>query len=314
MKFDYYYGEEADQFTFYRIPKILFTNPRLKHLSTDAKLLYGLMLDRMGLSVKNRWFDEYNRVYIIFTTEQIQEMMGSGDNKATKMMKELENKKQIERKRHGQGKAALIYVKNFVTEENGPDENRENHESEKQETSMKRENNDSRIVKTTSLESAKPRCSKTDMNETKESDTYPIPSICDSTSADRYDGMDKSIVKITRDYFTKTLCIEEMKMQNSDESTANLLDAILEILVDACTTTKQTIRIGGVEKPAEIVKGRLKKLNMFHIEYVMDCFDRSRTEIRNIRSYLLTALYNAPDTMDAYYAALVRSREGIGFC
>ena len=64
--FDYYYGNQAEQYSFYRIPKILFKDKTFKSLSTDAKVLYGLMLDRMGLSVKNRWFDDENKVYIIY--------------------------------------------------------------------------------------------------------------------------------------------------------------------------------------------------------------------------------------------------------
>ena len=71
MNFKYFYGTEADQFSFYRIPKALFTNDCFKELSSDAKILYGLMLDRMSLSIKNQWFDEENRAYIYFSIEDI---------------------------------------------------------------------------------------------------------------------------------------------------------------------------------------------------------------------------------------------------
>ena len=67
--FDYFRAYEAEQFSFYRIPKVLFTDEYFQDLSTDAKVLYGLMLDRMVLSKRNRWFDEEGRVYIIFTVE-----------------------------------------------------------------------------------------------------------------------------------------------------------------------------------------------------------------------------------------------------
>lgn len=75
MQFDYFYGSQAEQFSFYRIPKVLFTDPQFKPLSTDAKVLYGILLDRMSLSVKNHWLDEQSRVYIIFTTEEIMEAL-----------------------------------------------------------------------------------------------------------------------------------------------------------------------------------------------------------------------------------------------
>ena len=80
-QFDYYYGVEAEQFAFYRVPKILFKDERFKGLSSDAKLLYGLMLDRMSLSMKNGWLDETNRVYIYYTTEHIMDDLGCDNMK-----------------------------------------------------------------------------------------------------------------------------------------------------------------------------------------------------------------------------------------
>ena len=78
IQFDYFHGMEAEQYTFYRIPKILFTAECFKTISCEAKVLYGLLLDRMSLSIKNRWFDEEDRVYIIFTVEEIAELMNCG--------------------------------------------------------------------------------------------------------------------------------------------------------------------------------------------------------------------------------------------
>ena len=76
LKFDYYYGAEAEQFSFYRVPRLLIKDRRFKGLSSDAKLLYGLMLDRMALSMKNGWFDDENRAYIHYTVENIMEDLG----------------------------------------------------------------------------------------------------------------------------------------------------------------------------------------------------------------------------------------------
>ncbi len=95
IQFDYFRGMEAEQYNFYRIPKILFTAEFFKPLSCEAKVLYGLLLDRMSLSVKNRWFDEENRVYIIFTVEEIAELMNCGVQKAVKLLKELDAGKGI---------------------------------------------------------------------------------------------------------------------------------------------------------------------------------------------------------------------------
>ena len=107
---DYFYGGQADLFSFYRLPKALFVDPRFRGISAESKILYGLLLDRMGLSVKNDWTNDTGRVYIIFTTEEIMEALYCADNKATKLMKELEGVGLIERKRRGLGKPSLIYV------------------------------------------------------------------------------------------------------------------------------------------------------------------------------------------------------------
>ena len=119
VKFQYFQGEEAEQYTFYRIPKQLFTVDYFKSLSSDAKILYGLMLDRMSLSIKNNWFDDQNRAYIYFSIEDIVEYLGCGKNKAVKLMKELDTGTGIgliEKRRQGFGKANIIYVKKFMVE------------------------------------------------------------------------------------------------------------------------------------------------------------------------------------------------------
>lgn len=116
MSFDYFYGQQSDLFTFYRVPKVLFTEDCFWNVSTDAKLLYGILLDRMNLSARNGWLDEEGRVYIIFTIEEIKGALGCAEKKAVKLLDELEKKcGLIERKRQGLGKPNLIYVKNFIS-------------------------------------------------------------------------------------------------------------------------------------------------------------------------------------------------------
>ena len=109
MMLDYFYGQAGKLFSFYRIPKALFQEQRFQNLSTDAKTLYGILLDRMSLSVKNEWFDKQGRVFIIFTIEDVKRALCCADNKATKLLRELENFGLIERKRRGLGKPSLVY-------------------------------------------------------------------------------------------------------------------------------------------------------------------------------------------------------------
>ena len=118
INFDYYYGIEAEQFSFYRVPRLLIKDERFKGLSSDAKLLYGLMLDRMSLSMKNGWLDDENRAYIIYTVDAIMEDLGCSKPTCTKIMCELDSDNGIgliEKKRRGLGKPDIIYVKNFAS-------------------------------------------------------------------------------------------------------------------------------------------------------------------------------------------------------
>ena len=123
--FDYFYGREGDAFTFYRVPKLLFTDERFKGLSCEAKLAYGLMLDRMGLSLRNQWLDEDGKVYIIFHAEELAELLGCSRAKIFALMGELDSAGGvglIERKRFGLGKPSRIYVKNIFVIKDGEEE------------------------------------------------------------------------------------------------------------------------------------------------------------------------------------------------
>ena len=114
---DCFYVTEAEQYTFYRIPKVLFTDPGFRRITADAKILYGLMLDRMGLSIRNNWLDEQERVLIYFTLEEAMDVMCCGHNKAVSLFTELDKVGLIERKKQGQGRPTKIYVKNFIRKE-----------------------------------------------------------------------------------------------------------------------------------------------------------------------------------------------------
>lgn len=109
----YFKKNETKKYVFYKIPKALFTDDKYKSVSTDAKMLYGLLLDRMYLSARNGWVDRYGRVYQFFTIKQGQELLYLGHDKIIKLFGELETVGLIERKRQGQGKANIIYLKKF---------------------------------------------------------------------------------------------------------------------------------------------------------------------------------------------------------
>ena len=282
---DYFYGVQAEQFTFYRIPKVLFTDERYKNISVDAKTLYGILLDRMNLSAKNGWLDEKGRVYIIFTIEEIMKALGCADNKATKLLNELENKcGLIERKRQGLTKPNLIYVKNFIS---GPSEQR----------ILNRENHDSESPEITIQGPPKPRCSNTDSNHTENNDNHL------SFPSERTEENRSPLYSDYYSFFRERLDIDVICHDKPAE--ADLTEELLTLIVDTYCTSQKRIRIGRDDKPIEVVRSQFMKLNAEHIRLVVRGLHENRTKVKNIRQYLLSAIYNAPLTMSGYYTARV---------
>lgn len=304
ISFDYYYGDESSQFSFYRIPRQLVTGGGFKSLSTDAKLLYGLLLDRMGLSAKNGWYDELRRVYIYYTLDEIQEDLGCGHNKAVRLLAELDTGKGcglIERVKQGQGRPTIIYVKRFTTRQIPPQAPPpQDFPPPGSPDFPKEEVKSSQIGKSRLPETGSAEFPKGDGNYLKSIQTEPIqldPSIYppppNSRWMDRCDQREE--IKRRIDY--PILCTRF----DRDE-----LNEIVELMVDTLCSTSPTMRIGGGDISTAQVKERLSRLDSSHIEYVFDCLHRNTTQIRNIRAYLLTALYNAPATMNHYYQAEVQ--------
>ena len=274
---DYFYGQAGKLFSFYRIPKALFQEQRFQNLSTDAKTLYGILLDRMSLSVKNEWFDKQGRVFIIFTIEDVKRALCCADNKATKLLRELENFGLIERKRRGLGKPSLVYVKNFSSDlSNERVQNRENHESGS--------------PKNACQDPPKSRCNKNKKSKTERNNTNPILS-------DELEKMKNR--KLLEEYFSRSLEIELLlRLYPDDEDT---LYQIVDLLVDTCATNRKMLHIAGDDKPAEVVRSRFMKLNADHIRFVLKCLAETSSPIRNMKQYLLASLYNAPTTMQLSY-------------
>ena len=298
--YDYFYGPQADQFSFIRIPTVLFSKEDFKNISTDAKVLYGILLKRMDLSAKNGWLDKLGRVYIICTLDEIMETLNCGKQKAVKLREELESKGGlIERKRQGQGKPNLIYVKNFIRDV----DKSVDKPVEKQPAShfRKFENHTSGNVKTTRQEVRKSHGSNTDNNDTDMSYTEnPILSGWDG------DGISERLRYQV--YFRDQLELDHLLEQYPYER--DTLMEIFDLVVDTVCSKREYIRIAGDDKPKEVVKGRFMKLNSLHIGYVMDCMKENAADVRNIKQYLLAALYNAPGTISSYYQAKVNHNSG----
>ena len=286
MKYDYFYEEQSEQFVFYRVPKVLCTEEEFRKLSSDAKLLYGLLLDRVSLSQKNGWVDEDGRIYVVYTIENVKYALNCADKKATRLMVELEKHGLIERRLQGQGKPAVIYVKNFI------------HQSKQRFKTG--QNNDSGSAKITIQDSSKQRCNNTEFNNTDISETNLI--LSGDSDMDERDAY--------KQYFMEQLEYQALKQQYPYQ--CRELDEILDLLVDTVCSKSKTIRIAGDQKSLAVVKSQFMKLDYGHIQYVLDCMEKNGAEVRNIKQYLLAMLYNAPLTINNYYTAMFNNDRANG--
>ena len=388
IQFDYFTGMEAEQYSFYRVPKVLFTEPCFKALSCEAKVLYGLMLDRMSLSIKNRWLDSEDKVYIIFTVEEIAELMNCGTQKAVKLVKELDSNNGIgliEKKRLGLGKPNVIYVKNFMLRE-VPDQkpmdscadlqseqknyrkcadlqseqgnheecanlqseaenrektgtflncenhhsgvvkstiqdcvesqlqNGENHNSGMMKTTNQEfpesqfqngENHHSRIVEITKPEYPKSQSNNTDINKTENNETESSSILSNLICPEKEKTIDEIEQRNTyREIIRENISYECFR--NDTPHAREEVDELVELMVEVMVMPDQgKIRIAGEDKLVSLVKSQFMKLTHAHIEYVCLCLNKNTTKVGNIKSYLLTALYNSVLTINHYYQAEV---------
>ena len=342
MTFDYYYGAQAEQFNFIRIPKAMIVDPLFADLSVNAKLLYGVLLDRMNLSMKNRWFDSENRVYIIYQIAEIMEDFNFSKKTAVRYLNELENFGLVEKKRRGLGLPSLLYVKNFVVfqDHSEPDDTdfddvaEDDNLNENMETSRGIQGETSRGVRTytsrsVDMETSKgvqketlrgakselqevtkrgPLISKTNsnninINNTKESNNIlsnPIVKNAVDGMGREEESLFEKHTKMVKDNIDYDVLISRHYLEKS------MIDGMVNLIVETIISENDYIIISSTKFPKEAVKSRFSKLDISHIEYVLECMNHNTTNIKNIKKYLLAALYNAPTTIDSYYKARVQ--------
>lgn len=289
MDFDYFYGEQSEAFAFYRTPKLFFTDKRFKELSAEARILYGIMLDRMSLSVRNEWRDEEGKVFIYMTLDNVQETMGCARQKAVALIKELADFGLIEKKKQGLCKPSKIYVKNFVRVW------KSNYQEYESQTTGS--------VKIIPPEVWKSNSNNTEINNTEIINTDPILSAKD---VDKDEDERASYYE----YFRERLCFEALLHDHPYDK--DKLEEILELIVDTVCSKRKKIRIAGDDKPINVVKSSFMKLDYSHISYVLSCMEECSPDIRNIKQYMLAALYNAPMTIGNYYQAMYNNDHANG--
>ena len=317
ISFKYFYGNEADQYSFYRIPKVLFTSDYFKELSSDAKILYGLMLDRMSLSIKNQWFDDENRAYIYFSIEDIMELLNCGKNKAVKSMQELDDETGIgliEKRRQGFGKANIIYVKSFMISEvleEIPVVDKQKFK--KQTTDEKAENTE---VYKTNFKNSQKQTSRSP--ESKLQEVYISNPNNTNINNNNLSNTESNHIQSTEkrcDYDEKEIIQGYMELirENIDYDSLiavypleqSLIEGIYDLIVETVICGNDKILIASNWYPTELVKSKFLKLTYSHIEYVLESMRKTTSKIANIKKYMLAALFNAPTTIDGYYRAEV---------
>lgn len=348
IQFDYYYGIEAEQFSFYRVPRLLIKDVRFKGLSSDAKLLYGLMLDRMSLSMKNGWFDSENRAYIIYTVDNIAADLGCSKPTCTKIMRELDSDNGIgliEKKRRGLGKPDIIYVKNFtvmeekesVSTDASTEEKMFNFQKEKNLTSGNKES-ESQEVKDFEFQKQKNFTSGSKGSDDQEVKGFEFQKQKNFTSGSKRtepqevkgfapnytnynhinqnntdfnyinqsDSELKQGVDVMEDIHVYMEIIKENieyehHMKYDRGQAKELYEELFEVICEIVCVKRKTVKVGGIDYPYELVKSKFLKLRSSHLEYVMNCMQETTTKIANIKSYMITALFNASSTISHYY-------------
>ena len=282
MIFNYIYGEQSEAFSFYRTPQIFYTDERFRCLSSDAKTLYGILLDRVSLSRKNGWLDDEGRVFVYMTVRSIETALGCAHQKACGLLAELEEFGLIERVKQHLCKPDHIYVKNFIQVWNS--------------NARRYENQTTEGMKFTPTEVCKSYSNNIDSNNNESNNTNPIISVGDEdTDADEREAYRKLLYRNLE---------PEVLYERYPYDRENI-DAVFDLMLDVISSKRKTIRIAGDDKPAQVVRSQLLKLNMKHLEYILECMKNNTSEVRNIKQYMLAMIYNAPMTMNSYYEQML---------
>lgn len=310
-EFDYYYGAESEQFSFVRVPRVLFTDKEhFGGLSNEAKLLYGLLLERMSLSRKNNWIDKHNRVYIIFPVEEIEEILDVGHEKALNLLKELDDQSGIglvKKKRRGLGLPSILYVKNFIVKgEQNTDcvptsRSLENGIQEVGKTDIKKsENQTSANPKNRLLEVRNSDSNNIDINNTDMSYTYDQSISLSQAGFQNFspgaDGLIDGIDRNTVEEEVKKQIDYDCLISHPDSSVAQMAEEIKDLMVDVLCGERSVVS-EGKRVSEETAKSAYRKITFDHVQYVMKSLVSYPDKISRIDRFLTASLFNSVYTL-----------------
>lgn len=332
----YYYGEDVLSKSFLILPKELVFTESLAKMSAKSKILYCVLRERLILSARNNWKDENGRIYLIYSIEKMAQDLFYSRATIMRMMDELENLGLIERRKQGLGKPNLVYLCNSETIAellSGADieiEEWEQGETEHRLTCQICNPEESRIEQQEQIESEDRATDQQYQNWQSQNQNDPMT--CQICNFQKYQDCNSNNTEYKKNNRYKHLsimytvnhsrvqdrwmdrdCVEaffrkkwEYDVLLQDGADADLLAVLLAVAVDTCSRRSTTIhRFGRREYTTAELRAQFSKLTMSHIQYVLYSLGQTTTRIHNIRAYLLTSLYNAPDTMTFYYSRKV---------
>ena len=299
---------------FMAMPKELFKDT-FSNLSLDAKVLYSVLLDRVGLSIKNKWADKLGHVYVVCKQSEIMKILNIGRSKVTTLFKELEQFSLIERRKRGNNLPDVIYVMNISEKviNNSVDKSVDklciNESSSNNDFSMPKPMPENKH--TGCLKNKRPGCvkikqhNKTNQNNTDYSETTPINHT--ESHNDKENGlMDFDTAKKN---VQEQICYDAIVSNQPDETVKDLCNTIVSIMAESYSRKFGKININGCPVGFDYLREFFSRLNQFHIEYVLESVlsrDALAEPIKNMKAYLATALCNAPGTIDLYYKQQVK--------
>lgn len=310
-EFDYYYGAESEQFSFVRVPRVLFTDKEhFDNLSNEAKLMYGLLLERMSLSRKNNQIDKHNRVYIIFPVEEIEESLDVGHEKALNLLKELDDQSGIglvKKKRRGLGLPSILYVKNFIvkgeqnTDRVPTSRSTENEFREFGKTDFKKsENQTSENPKNRLLEVRKSDSNNIDINNTDMSYTYDQSIARSQAGIQNFspgaDGLIDAIERSTVEEKVKKQIDYDCLISHPDSSVVQMAEEIKALMVDVLCGERSVVS-EGKRVSEETAKAAYRKITFDHVQYVMKSLVSYPDKISRIDRFLTVSLFNSVYTL-----------------
>ena len=334
----YFSRSDAETLSFFKLPKALFTEEKYISMSTEAKVLYAFLLDRLSLSLANEWFDKNGNAFIIYTLKEIQEAFHTSRPSAIKRLDELEAADLLRRSQSGIGRASKIYLKKLViepkeedtdpsddTEESGPEDektarvkNFDTDENDAPEAENTVSNNFTRRVK--KFDTIKTDISKTDYS--KESiylseDAEPMDGsiLQEFESPENTPSASAPVQEQPADYntyYTRQFNIDNLMNKPEHASDKPLLQEIVRLCADMTSACDRSasVTIGKHSYSSQEARERFMRLSAEDIEYFLDCFGNTCSQIHNPKAYILTSLFNAPLTINSYKACKTRRRAG----